>query len=113
VNESPSAALRFDEPQLVEFVASWLVEFRPGSHKIGIWDEKRLGHQYEEHESFGYGQICRRDSHVCKLIDFKNEPVARRWGSALAGVAVGRRSEPACGVSLWSPQRRDVSTGFI
>ena len=73
VNESPSAALRFDEPQLVEFVASWLVEFRPEGHEIGIWDGTRLGHQYEEHGSFGYGQIRRRDSHVCKLIDFKND----------------------------------------
>ena len=42
VNESSSAALRFDEPQIVEFVAFWLVEFRPESHEIGIWDGTRL-----------------------------------------------------------------------
>jgi hypothetical protein len=92
VHESSSAAVGFDQPELVELVASGLVEFRPESNEIGVGHWTRLGHQHEEYGSFGSGQICRRDTHGANRsgMGSNHHPEGRArpvYSSSLEGVA--------------------------
>ena len=66
MHESPAAANRFDQPKLVEFVASRLVELRPERQEVGVGHRPRLGHQDKKDSSLSAGQIARSHAHDCQ-----------------------------------------------
>ena len=66
VHKPPAAAIRFDQPKLVELVATCLIELRPERDQVGVGHWPRLGHQDEKDSSLGTRQVARSDAHGCQ-----------------------------------------------